>query len=224
MPSSFDQASALTPHIETIWHTRSEQASSFTSEATSHWELVFTTREGKTTVFARGPETRASEADALEDADYLGITFRLGTFMPHLPLKMLRDRQDPALPAASSTAFWLHGSAWELPTLATADIFAERLVRQGILVRDPLVETVLTGGAPSVSLRTLQQRFLQATGIPHKTVQQIARAKRAVSLLERGAPIADTALRLGYYDQAHLTNALRHFVGKSPTQIAGKRR
>ena len=219
----FDKTSSQAPYIETIWHTRSEQAGTFLSEASSHWELVFTTREGKTTVSARGPETRASEADFLGDAEYLGITFRLGTFMPHLPLKTLMNRQDPTLPAASSTAFWLHGSAWELPTQETADVFAERLIRQGILVRDPLVEAALQGKTPDISLRALQGRFVQATGIPHKTITQIIRVRRAVSLLESGTPALDTALRLGYFDQAHLTNALRRFVGRTPAQIAGKR-
>lgn len=219
----FDETSARAPYIETIWHTRSEHAGTFVSEASSHWELVFTTLEGRTKVSARGPETRASKADFPGDAEYLGITFRLGTFMPHLPLKTLLDRQDPTLPAASSSAFWLHGSAWELPTQETADVFTERLIRQGILVRDPLVEAALQGQTPDISLRALQQRFVQATGIPQKTTQQIARAQRAVLLLESGTSIADTALELGYFDQAHLTNALRRFVGRTPAQIAGKR-
>jgi AraC-like DNA-binding protein len=203
-----------------IWHTHSERAGTFLSAAASNWEMVITTFGGKTTITARGPETRASEADFPADAEFFGITFKLGTFMPHLPIKTLLDRQDAMLPEASSHTFWLHGSAWELPTFENADVFVGRLVRQGILVRDPVVEAALQGRAPDMSVRSLQYRFLQATGLPHKTVQQIERACSAVSLLERGTPILDTASELGYFDQAHLTNALKRFVGKTPVQVA----
>jgi AraC-like DNA-binding protein len=73
-----------------------------------------------------------------------------------------------------------------------------------------------------MSVRSLQYRFLQATGLPHKTVQQIERACSAVSLLEQGTPIVDTASELGYFDQAHLTHSLKRFIGKTPAQIAQK--
>ncbi len=114
---------------------------------------------------------------------------------------------------------WLHGSAWELPTFENADVFVDRLIRKGILVRDPLVEAVIRGHTPDVSMRSLQYRFLQATGLTHKTIQQIERARSAVSLLEQGTPISDTALELGYFDQARLTNSLKRFIGKTPAQI-----
>jgi hypothetical protein len=49
--------------------------------------MVITTLDGKTMITARGPETRASEADFPTDAEFFGIIFKLGTFMPHLPVK-----------------------------------------------------------------------------------------------------------------------------------------
>jgi hypothetical protein len=204
------------------WHTHSERAGTFTSAAVSNWEMVITTFNGKTMITARGPETRASEADIPADAEFFGITFKLGTFMPHLPVRTLLDRQDATLPEASSNSFWLHGSAWEVPTFENADVFVGRLIRQGILVRDPVIEAAIRGHTPDVSIRSLQYRFLQATGLTHKTIQQIERARSAVSLLEQGTPISDTAFELGYFDQAHLTNSLKRFIGKTPAQIARK--
>jgi len=217
---SEDERPADSPFVETIWRTHSERAGTFTSVAASNWEMVVATFDGKTTVTARGPETRASEADFPADAEFFGIVFKLGTFMPHLHVRTLRDRRDATLPEASGGSFWLHGSAWELPTFENADVFAARLVRQGILVRDPVVEAAVRGHAPDVSVRSLQYRFLRATGLTHKTIRQIERARGAVSLLEGGRPIVDTALELGYFDQAHLTNSLRRFVGRTPAQIA----
>ncbi len=220
MGFAFDVRSANPSFVEMVWHTRSERAGTFTSAAVSSWEIVITTFDGKTMITARGPETKASEADFPTDAEFFGITFKLGTFMPHLPVRTLLDRQDATLPEAASNSFWLHGSAWELPTFENADVFVDRLVRQGILVRDPVVEAAIRGRTPDMSIRSLQYRFLQATGLTHKTIQQIERARSAVKLLEYGTPISDTAFKLGYFDQAHLTNLLKRFIGKKPTQIA----
>lgn len=218
----FDEGSADSSLVEMVWRTHSERAGTFTSIAASNWEMVVTTFNGKTTITARGPETKASQADFPPDAEFFGITFRLGTFMPHLPIRTLLDRQDATLPEASSNSFWLYGSAWELPTFENADVFVDRLIRQGILVRDPVVEAAIRGRTPDVSIRSLQYRFLRATGLTHRTIQQIERARSAVSLLERGTPISDTALQLGYFDQAHLTNSLKRFVGRTPARIAQK--
>ena len=218
----FDERSANSSFVGMIWHTHSERAGTFTSAAVSNWEMVITTFNGNMTITARGPETKASEADFPADAEFFGITFKLGTFMPHLPLKTLLDRQDATLPEASSNSFWLHGSAWELPTFENADVFVDRLIRQGILVRDPVVESAIQGHTPDMSIRSLQYRFLQATGLTHKTIQQIERARSAVSLLEQGTPILDTVFELGYFDQAHLTNSLKRFIGKTTAQIAQK--
>lgn len=218
----FETRSADLSFVETIWHTHSDRAGSFTSSAVSHWEIVIATFNGKTKIVARGPETKASLADFPAEAEFFGITFKLGTFMPHLPVKTLVDRQDATLPEASNTSFWLHGVSWELPTFENADVFVNRLIRQGILVRDPVVEAAIKGHKPDISIRSLQYRFLQATGLTQKTIQQIERAHCAVWLLEQGTSILDTAFELGYFDQAHLTNSLKHFIGKTPAQIISK--
>lgn len=218
----FDVRSINSSFVEMIWHTHSERPGTFTSLAASNWEIVITSFNGKTTITARGPETKASEANFPAEAEFFGITFKLGTFMPHLPIKTLLDGQEATLPGASSNSFWLHGCAWEIPSFENADVFVNRLIQQEVLIRDPVVEAVIHGHMPDISIRSLQYRFLQATGLSHKTIQQIERAHRAVSLLEQGTPIADTAFELNYFDQAHLTNALKRFIGKTPTQIAQK--
>jgi hypothetical protein len=223
MGFAFDDArSADSPLVEMVWSVRSECAGSFTSAAASNWEMVIATSGGKTTITARGPETKASEADFPADAEFFGIVFKMGTFMPHLPVRTLLDRQDATLPEASSKSFWLHGSVWELPTFDNADVFVGRLARQGILVCDPVVEAAIRGHTPDMSIRSLQYRFLRATGLTHKTIQQIERASSAVSLLERGTSISETAFELGYFDHAHLTNSLKRLIGRTPAQIARK--
>lgn len=115
----FDIGSANSPFVEWIWRTRSEKPGAFTSAAASNWELVITTYNGKTMITVRGPETKASDADIPADAEFFGITFKVGTFIPQLPLKTLLDRQDAQLPKASRNSFWLHGTPWSCRPLTT---------------------------------------------------------------------------------------------------------
>ncbi len=207
------------PYVTMVWHSVSEQSDTFISTAATHWEMVFTRHRGITTVSMRGPETKATFAPVPADAEWVGIIFRLGTFMPDLPLNCLLDRNDINLPLAAGNSFWLHGAAWELPTYENADTFVERLVRDGLLVHDPVVDAVLQNQPHDFSPRAVQYRFVQATGLTHKTIQQIERAKQAAALLEQGRPILDTVHETGYFDQAHLTNSLKRFVGQTPAQI-----
>ena len=123
-------------------------------------------------------------------------------------------------PARSdSKSFWLQGSAWQFPDYENADIFVDRLVREGLLVRDPIVDAVLQGHPQALSIRSLQYRFLQATGLTHKAIQQIERARYAMTLLHQGTSILDTVYKAGYYDQSHMTNSLKRFLGQTPAQI-----
>jgi transposase len=50
------------------------------------------------------------------------------------------------------------------------------------------------------SVRALQYRFLRATGLTHRTVQQIERARYAMILLRQGASIPDTVYQADYFD------------------------
>jgi len=205
--------------VQAIWLNQSERSDSFISTAAIHWEMVLMRYKGKTTFTVRGPETKATPALVPADAEWLGITFKLGTFMPNLPPGSLLDRHDVNLPEATGKSFWLYGSTWEFPTYENADTFVNRLVRGGLLVRDPLVDDVMQDCPLDFSPRALQYRFQRATGLTHKTVLQIQRARQAAALLEQGCPILDTAYQLGYFDQSHLTNSLRRYLGQTPVQI-----
>ncbi len=176
--------------------------------------------KGKSTITVRGPETKASPADFPADAEWLGITFNLGTFMPDFPPGSLLDRQDVNLPEAAGQSFWLGGSAWEFPTYENVDTFVSRLVHGGLLVRDPIVDNVMQDYPLDLSPRTLQYRFQRATGLTRRTIQQIQRARQATELLKQDYPILDAAYQLGYFDQSHLTNSLKRYIGQTPAQIS----
>ncbi len=214
----FEGRPSDSPFVETVWRTQSEGGGSFTSLAASNWEIVVTKQKGKTYLTVRGPETKAMPAPVPENAEFFGIVFKLGTFMPHLPARNLVNSQ-MNLPEAASKSFWLHGAAWQFPDYENADTFVDRLVRNGLLVHDPVVEAVLQNQSQALSIRSVRRRFLQTTGLTHKAIQQIERARRAIALLQQGTSILDTVYEVGYFDQPHLTKSLKYFMGQTPSQI-----
>src|SRR5712692_9859301 len=215
----FQERPSDAPFVARVWQTQSQRAGSFISLAASQWEMVVSKYHGKTTFTVRGPATKATSAEFAADTEFFGIVFELGTFIPHLPTVNRLDRNDVILPGATGNAIWLNSSAWQIPDYNNADTFVSRLVREGLLVRDPIVDAVLQDQAQALSIRTLQYRFLRATGLTHKVIHQIERARRARSLLAQGTPILDTVYETGYFDQAHLSNSLKRFIGQTPAQI-----
>ena len=202
-----------------MWHSRSEHSGSFISIAAPRWEMVVSKYQGKTFLTVRGPETKPTPLTYPAGAEWFGIDFELGTFMPMLPPARVLNMNDVNLPEASSRSFWLHGSAWEFPTFDNADIFVERLRREGLLVHDPLVDAVLHQHPHDLSPRSAQYRFLRATGLTHRALHQIGRARQAAALLQQGMPILDVVHTAGYFDQPHLTRSLKRFIGQTPAQM-----
>ena len=220
MPFILEERPSDSSFVQAVWRNESEHSESFISTAGTHWEMVWMRHKGQSIFTVRGPETKATPAALPADAEWLGITFKLGTYLPDFPPGGLLDRQDLNLPAGTGTTFWLGGSTWEFPTYENADTFVDRLARAELLVRDPLVEDVLQDYPLDLSPRALQYRFQRATGLTRKAVQQIQRAWQATALLEQGCSILETAYQLGYFDQAHLTNSLRRYMGQTPAQIS----
>jgi AraC-like DNA-binding protein len=210
------------PFVERVWRARIERTGSFLSVAASHWEIVVSKYQGETTVTVRGPETKVTPIDVtLVGGEFVGIIFKHGTVLPYLPVDALVNA-DINLPDASSKSFWLNGSAWQFPNYENADAFVDRLVREELLVRDPIIQAVLYTQPQELSSRSIQRRFLRATGLTQGSIQQIDRAQYATILLQEGRSILDTVNQAGYADQAHLTRSLKRFIGKTPMQIIQK--
>ncbi len=102
----FDDRPSDSPLVERIWPCHSECAGTFLSIAASHWEMVVTRHKGKTTLTVRGPETKAAPLDCPAEGEWVGIRFKLGTFMPQLPARNLLDRKDVTLPGSKNQSFW----------------------------------------------------------------------------------------------------------------------
>src|SRR5437763_14984403 len=97
----FQERSSDAPFVERVWRTQSQSPGSFTSLAATQWEMVVRNCKGKITFTVRGPATKALPADFPADAEYFGIVFKLGTFMPNLPTLNRLDGGDVLLPEAA---------------------------------------------------------------------------------------------------------------------------
>ena len=211
------------PYVEGIAYGRTESDGSTVRPAECRWHMVFDRRDGDARALVVGPWTTAGVASWGAGAEILWVRFALGAFMPHLPTRSLLDAET-ALPNVAGRSFWLAGSSWPFPGYEDVETFVERLAREDVLDRDPVVGAASSGRPPAgLSARTLRHRFLRATGLAQGAVRQAERAMRATELLRRGVPIPAAVHEEGYFDQPHLTRSLRRWVGRTPAQIsAGK--
>lgn len=214
----FEDRPSDSPLVERIWRSRSTRAGKFLSVAASHCEMVVTRCRGEVRVTIRGPETKVTRAECPTDGEWLGIRLALGTYLPEYPAATVRDRRDVDL-RAEPRKFWLSGASWEYPTFENAESFVTRLVRSGVIVRDPAVAAALEGERKLGSTRTAQRHFLQSTGITRNAYRQIERARFAARLLQQGASIQDVVAEAGFFDQAHLTRSLRRLIGDTPARL-----
>ena len=218
MPIEVVHRGSDSPYVSRVWRGRVSGEERMTSVASSTWEIVFWTDGGVTHAGVRGPETAASTAEIVGDSDSLGITFAHGTSLAPLPAGRLVDAQWDS-PRATARSFVLDGEEWEIPAIDDAEMLVGRLVRAGILMRDPLVREVVWGGSAQVGTRSVQRRVSATTGLTQGAIRQIERARLAALLLEEGVPALDVVTQCGYYDQPHLARSLKRFIGRTATQL-----
>jgi AraC-like DNA-binding protein len=143
-------------------------------------------------------------------------------------LHPLLERADDGLEAESvmaSVGEWLRRHLGEIPPTPLhrdrllADALRELLDAQ-VFERFTLKDagTVLDATTPSL-VRAFSHRF----GIPPHRYVVARRIEAARKLLLAGAPIAQTAAAVGFYDQAHFTRHFRHHVGTTPATFARSR-
>ena len=213
-----EERSSESPYVESVMRGWTVKEGSSIRPAEIHWHMVFVKHPGGTLPIIVGPLRSSGVASWGEGAEILWIKFKLGVFIPHLPMKGYLDGEQ-VLPNASSQRFWWKGAARQIPDFENVESFIDRLVREDDLVRDPVVSAVLKDEPLEMSDRTVRHRFLQATGQSQSHIRQYERAIKAASLLRHGVSILDTVFEAGYFDQPHLTRSLKQFLGYTPAQV-----
>jgi hypothetical protein len=206
------------PLVDVVMAGRTEQHGVTIRPAENQWHMCLVKHNGAIQQLITGPLTTTGIVHFIPGVELLWIRFKVGAFLPHMPFKGLLDTE-AGLPAGGGQNFWLKGSTWQFPTYENADTFVDRLVRAEVIATDPVVTAALRDDTPALPDRTLRHRFLRATGLSQSVVRQIERAKHAAALLRRGVSILDTVHEAGYFDQPHLTRALKQWIGHTPAQI-----
>jgi AraC-like DNA-binding protein len=212
------------PYIQTVTRGWTEGSGSVIRPAESHWHMVLVKYQAKTQFIVTGALPTSGVVSYTEGAEILWIKLNLGTFLPHLPARIRLDKET-VLPHAVCNSFWLGSVPWQFPNFDNVETFINRLVRAEVLACDPLVSAVLQDQRhQEMAPRTVRYRFVQATGLSHAHIRQIERAQQAAALLRQGVPILDTVYQAGYFDQPHLTRAVKRWVGYTPAQLAREAR
>lgn len=219
MRSFFEGRASDSPYVEMIWRGQAGSDYAELCPANSRWNLLFLRQDSRVKVSLEGPLTKVRPTTQDEGAEWLVIKFQPGAFLPSLPVSNLADAEK-ILPLAAMRSFWLHGSAWQFPDYENVETFIDRLAREGALLYDPVVKTVLQGRPHDLSERTVRRHFLLATGLTPTLLEQIERAQQAAALLEQGVPLLDVVYQAGYADQPHMTRSFKRFIGKTPAQVA----
>lgn len=215
----FEQRASDSPYVESVTRGWTVESGAPIRPAEIGFHLVFSKWQGRRFPIITGPWTSSGRVTYDAGAEVLWIRLKPGVFLPHLPTRRLIDKET-TLPEAAGRSFWLKGAAWQFPDYDNADTFINRLVHDDLLACDTVVTAALQDRPVDVSARTMRHRFLHATGQTQSHIRQFQRAQQALTLLQGGASILDTVYEAGYYDQPHLTRALKHFTGYTPAQIA----
>ena len=227
------ELTALVEHFWIVsWDLRGQP--SYTSETLPHpsVHLVIEAHRAEVIGIMRGKFSRRLHGTGRA----FGIKFRPGAFYPLLgaPVSQLTDRR-----VGLRTIFGVRGTAFrnaiqreqdEARCVAIAEAFLKtqsitpdptrewvcRAVEKIMLDRS-LVHVDQLATFTGATLRSLQRLFRKYVGISPKWVIKRYRLHEAAEeLAKNSGDVADLALRLGYFDQAHFIRDFKSVVGKTP--------
>ncbi|EFL35717.1 AraC family transcription regulator [Streptomyces viridochromogenes DSM 40736] len=183
-----------------------------------------------------GPDTHAYLTEG-EPSSWAGIRFHPGTAPALLgvPAHELRDRRValadlwPASEVRRLTARVNRAtdpaSGLEEVALACASDAGppDPLLRQVVAALDAGRPVAATADELGIGARQLHRRSLSAFGYGPKTLARVLRMQRALALARAGVPLAETAARAGFADQAHLARDVKELAGVPVRALLGGR-
>jgi len=95
------------------------------------------------------------------------------------------------------------------------------LLREVVAALDAGRPVAATADQLGLGTRQLHRRSLAAFGYGPKTLARVLRLQRALALARAGVPFAETAVRAGFADQAHLARDVRELAGTTLRELVG---
>jgi AraC-like DNA-binding protein len=182
-----------------------------------------------------GPDTRAYVPEGAP-ARWAGVRFWPGTAPAYLgvPAHELRDRRVDLAdlwPAATVRGLSARIDAAADPVTALEEVALDRaaetappdpLLRRLVAALDAGRPVATTADELGLGARQLHRRSLAAFGYGPKTLARVLRLQRALGLARDGVPFAETALRSGFADQAHLARDVKELAGMPLGELLGR--
>lgn len=206
------------PFVEAVTHWVIGDEDKIIAAPDGCWDLVVLKQEGSTHILLTGQTTHAVPLPFTRGDEITTISFKASAFLSLIPAAAILDRG--ILLPTTGGHFQLACDVFEIPTFDNAEGFVQKLMKQEHIHQDDVVDETLRDHPPAYSPRSIQRRFLRATGMTHNDFRQIRRARLAAALLQKGIPAVEAALETGYADQSHMSRSLKRILGRTPTEIA----
>ena len=210
----YEQLHSKLPFVDCIWHARIAKSEEFGDAAKETWGLAFTRHsDGTFAAELIGSSYRHRKLDAIEGDKYWGVEFNALVTVQNIDKRELTGHL-VQLPVEGGL-FQLGGVTHTIPLFDELNCFCSQLQEQGIIQYN---ESGITDTSMR-SVRSNQRHYRKIIGLTKKQTQQIKRAEKAATLLRSGIRPIDVAVEAGYADQAHMTRALKTFLGETPAII-----
>jgi AraC-like DNA-binding protein len=170
-----------------------------------------------------GPDTRAYVTGGTPST-WVGLRFSPGSApaflgVPAYELRDIRVELADLWPAAEVRRLRSRIARAPDPATALETIALERaappdpVLRALVAALDAGRPVAVTADEIGLGARQLHRKSLVAFGYGPKTLARILRLRRALALAGAGVPFAETAVRCGFADQAHLARDVRELAG-----------
>jgi hypothetical protein len=213
-----DEQPVDSPYVEKITHGYTDKAGNIIRPADTNGHIVISKQFDKKDIYIVGPWSSATPLAYSADTEIIWIRIRLGTRLSATPT-VLYTNHELLIPHLSDSKIEYNQTVLSIPDFNDIDLFIEKLTNNSFFSCDRIINDVMAGSNPKMAHRTLRKYFLNTTGLSRERIYQIQRSKQAWIMLKEGSSIHDVITELGYYDQSHLTNNLRRYLGLTPGQI-----
>lgn len=198
------------------WCAQPDHDGMYTGLAMEYWTFFVREENGLCEMVIGVPHAKPLSLPYRKGGIYWGVLLKSHLFMPWLSKQDIST--DGFLLPIVERNLLINTLQLPVPTYEGAEDFVDELIKNKIIIANPLVEKALAG-EPSLSQRTVQRHVLQVAGLTKRELLRIRKARHAYALLQTGKPIRDVVNEAGYTDQAHLTKSLKLLAGQTPGQI-----
>jgi len=218
MSFTYEEKRINSLYIDKIWHTYTTSDGIYTAGLDGNWDIIISKTAGSINVTINGIGKRAFQVIYKEGVESVGIALKPGVFVRDIKGKDIVNKQQSFLKHGTNYVK-IGENLFKIPDFASAEAFVDELLQKGVLLTNTIISSFNEGNTKGISDRSLRRHVAQRTGLSPYFFHQIQRAQHATQLLQKGVPIIQAAFDAGYTDQAHMTKALKLFIGRTPGQI-----